>query len=160
LIVVLCCAVQGKMETKAQKQCKDYIRPLFKLCKQKEMPDTIRRNLVRMVDFCIEGEFVKVRPGPLTFLCEHQDLTFLVPCCRCQANAVYLQTAIGNAPWPIGLTMVGIHERTGREKIMENKVAHVMNNEMQRKYLTSVKRLMAYAQDKRPDVPPSKKVRS
>jgi len=32
-----------------------------------------------------------------------------------------------------------------------------MNNEMQRKYLTSIKRLMKYAQDKRPDVDPSKK---
>lgn len=39
-----------------------------------------------------------------------------------QAHEEYLRTAIGNAPWPIGLTMVGIHERTGREKIMSNKV--------------------------------------
>lgn len=38
------------------------------------------------------------------------------------------------------------------------QVAHIMNNEMQRKYLTSVKRLIKFAQDKRPDVPPSKKV--
>jgi hypothetical protein len=147
---------------------------------------------------------------------------------------VYLRTAIGNAPWPIGLTMVGIHERTGREKISSSKVrvlcvwcvsvcvvcvgggggvcvcgwwgcvwvcvwvcgggkrvdqlaiwmqhgpsdlmhavrlvahpahqqqrtlninnqqpttntqvAHIMNNEMQRKYLTSIKRLMRFAQ--------------
>lgn len=28
---------QGKMETKTQKQCKDYIRPLFKLCKAKQV---------------------------------------------------------------------------------------------------------------------------
>jgi pre-mRNA-splicing factor 18 len=54
--------------------------------------------------------------------------------------------------------MVGIHERTGRERISTNKVAHIMNNEMQRKYLTSVKRLMRFLQDKRPDVLPSKKV--
>jgi hypothetical protein len=39
-----------------------------------------------------------------------------------QAHEVYLRTAIGNAPWPIGLTMVGIHERTGREKISSSKV--------------------------------------
>lgn len=119
-----------------------------------------------------------------------------------QAHEVYLRTAIGNAPWPIGLTMVGIHERTGREKISSSKVrgvidmgglaglfwflvrsfflflflriewrhawslllnsfsltnmapkctythqvAHIMNNEMQRKYLTSIKRLMRFAQ--------------
>jgi pre-mRNA-splicing factor 18 len=54
--------------------------------------------------------------------------------------------------------MVGIHERSGREKISTSKVAHVMNNEAQRKYFTSVKRLMSYAQQKRPDVPPSMKV--
>jgi pre-mRNA-splicing factor 18 len=71
-----------------------------------------------------------------------------------------LRTAIGNAAWPIGLTMVGIHERAGREKISSSKVAHVMNNELQRKYLTSVKRLMTFAQSKRPDVPPSMKVLS
>ncbi len=40
-----------------------------------------------------------------------------------QAHEVYLRTAIGNAPWPIGLTMVGIHERTGREKISSSKVS-------------------------------------
>ena len=36
--------------------------------------------------------------------------------------------------------------------------AHVMNNEMQRKYLQSVKRLMRFEQDRRPEVAPSKKV--
>ena len=36
----------------------------------------------------------------------------------------------------------------------------MMNNELQRKYLTSVKRLISYAQSKAPDVPPSMKVLS
>lgn len=52
-----------------------------------------------------------------------------------QANDVYLQMAIGNAPWPIGVTMVGIHARTGREKIFAQHVAHVLNDETQRKYI-------------------------
>ena len=43
--------------------------------------------------------------------------------------------AIGNAPWPIGVTMVGIHARTGREKISARNVAHVLNDEIQRKYI-------------------------
>ena len=43
--------------------------------------------------------------------------------------------AIGNAPWPIGVTMVGIHARTGREKIFARNVAHVLNDETQRKYI-------------------------
>jgi Prp18 domain len=34
------------------------------------------------------------------------------------AHDIYMLTAIGNAPWPIGLTMVGIHERSGREKVI------------------------------------------
>jgi pre-mRNA-splicing factor 18 len=54
--------------------------------------------------------------------------------------------------------MVGIHERSGREKISTANVAHVMNNELQRKYFTSVKRLVSYAQAKREDVAPSMKV--
>ncbi|CAM9306879.1 unnamed protein product, partial [Ectocarpus sp. 8 AP-2014] len=80
--------VQGKLETKTQKQAKDYMRPLFKLCKQKALPDGILNNLVTMINFMKEGEFVR-------------------------ANDIYILTAIGNAPWPIGLTMVGIHERSG-----------------------------------------------
>jgi len=46
----------------------------------------------------------------------------LLPPWTGQAHEVYLRTAIGNAPWPIGITMVGIHERTGREKISSSKV--------------------------------------
>ena len=43
--------------------------------------------------------------------------------------------AIGNAPWPIVVTMVGIHARTGREKIFAQQIAHVLNNETQWKYI-------------------------
>jgi Prp18 domain len=46
----------------------------------------------QMIEFMKEGEFVR-------------------------AHDIYMLTAIGNAPWPIGLTMVGIHERSGREKV-------------------------------------------
>ncbi|GJZ96967.1 pre-mRNA-splicing factor 18 [Tanacetum coccineum] len=41
----------------------------------------------------------------------------------------YIRMAIGNAPWPIGETMVGIHVHSAREKIYTNSVAHVMNDE-------------------------------
>jgi pre-mRNA-splicing factor 18 len=37
---------QGKIDTKTQKQCKDYIRPLFKLCKRRDVPGDILVNLV------------------------------------------------------------------------------------------------------------------
>ncbi|XP_060734230.1 pre-mRNA-splicing factor 18 isoform X2 [Tachysurus vachellii] len=63
-----------------------------------------------------------------------------------KANDAYLQMAIGNAPWPIGVTMVGIHARTGREKIFSKHVAHVLNDETQRKYIQGLKRLMTICQ--------------
>jgi pre-mRNA-splicing factor 18 len=75
-----------------------------------------------------------------------------------QAHSAYMDVAIGRAAWPIGVTAVGIHARTGRAKIESNNVAHVMNSELQRKYLTSVKRLLTYRQSKAVDVDPSKKV--
>ena len=59
----------------------------------------------------------------------------LYVCMSLQANDAYLSMAIGNAPWPIGVTMVGIHARTGREKIFSQQIAHVLNDETQRKYI-------------------------
>ena len=125
----------GRNETKTLKQCKDYIRPLFKLCKTRRLEESLCQHLLRIVQYCEQGEFVK-------------------------ANDSYLDVAIGRAAWPIGVTMVGIHARSGRAKIESSNVAHVMNSELSRKYLTSVKRLVSYCQKKRQDVAPSKKVLS
>lgn len=52
-----------------------------------------------------------------------------------KAYDAYLRLAIGNAAWPIGVTNVGIHSRTGREKIFSQKIAHVLNDETQRKFI-------------------------
>lgn len=122
----------GKVETNKRKQCEEYIKPLFKLCKKKVVPVDILDKLVDMVKHCELGDFRT-------------------------ANDLYMRIAIGNACWPTGITMVGIHERSGREKISTSNVAHAMNNELQRKYLTSVKRLITFAQQKRTDVLPSMK---
>lgn len=46
MLVIWC--VAGKMETRTQKQCKDYIRPLFKLCKKEEVPLDILDKLLRV----------------------------------------------------------------------------------------------------------------
>ena len=124
----------GRNETKKVKQCKDYIRPLFQLCKRRQLDENMVEKLYAMVQFCEQGEFVR-------------------------AHDAYMDIAIGRAAWPIGVTMVGIHARTGRAKIESSNVAHVMNSELQRKYLTSVKRLLTYEQNQRTDVDPSKKVR-
>ena len=121
----------GKLETQSHLRCKEYLKPFFKMCNTQSVPPGILPNLYALVTCCEEHDFVG-------------------------AHDWYIKTAIGNSAWPIGLTMVGIHERSSREKI--SKVAHVMNNEQQRKYLTSLKRLMSYAQNQLPDVAPSKKV--
>ena len=86
-----------------------------------------------------------------------QALLEVVKCCmrRDYLSAVdnYIKLAIGNSPWPIGVTMVGIHERSAREKIYTNSVAHIMNDETTRKYLQSVKRLITFCQRKYPTDP-------
>lgn len=123
----------GKNETKTLKQCKDYIRPLFKQLKTRKLEEGLLHHMIKIVDYCKEGEFVR-------------------------AHDAYLDLAIGRSAWPIGVTMVGIHARSGRAKIEAANVAHVMNSELHRKYLTSVKRLMTYAQKKADHVDPSKKV--
>ncbi|GBF99791.1 pre-mRNA-splicing factor [Raphidocelis subcapitata] len=66
------------------------------------------------------------------------------------ANDVYLKLAIGNSPWPIGVTSVGIHERSAREKISHvmnaSGKAHIMNDEATRKYFQAIKRLTSVLQ--------------
>ena len=47
----------------------------------------------------------------------------------------YLEMAIGNGAWPLGVTQVGIHSRTGRERISSSHVAHVLNDETARKFI-------------------------
>jgi pre-mRNA-splicing factor 18 len=82
-----------------------------------------------------------------------------------KASDAYYRMAIGNAPWPIGVTNVGIHTRTGREKLFSQHIAHVLNDEVQRKYIQvggmharvltnqGLKRLMTYCQKRFPTDP-------
>jgi pre-mRNA-splicing factor 18 len=62
------------------------------------------------------------------------------------ANNGYLELSIGRAAWPIGVTMVGIHERSAREKLHNGERGHVMGDEVTRKYLQSIKRCLTFAQ--------------
>jgi pre-mRNA-splicing factor 18 len=126
-------AASRRNEIKTYKQCKDYIRPLFKLLQRRTVEPQMLKNLLKIVHHSERDEYV-------------------------QAHSAYMDVAIGRAAWPIGVTAVGIHARTGRSKIESNNVAHVMNSELQRKYLTSVKRLLTYRQSKAVDVDPSRKV--
>jgi pre-mRNA-splicing factor 18 len=70
-----------------------------------------------------------------------------------RAHDKYIELAIGNAPWPMGVTMVGIHERSGRSRIYKSQVAHILNDDNTKKYLQSVKRIMSLYQRKYPNCP-------
>jgi pre-mRNA-splicing factor 18 len=61
------------------------------------------------------------------------------------ATTTYLELAIGNAPWPIGATMVGIHERSSREKLFSEKLAHIMDDQQRKRAILSVKGLISFA---------------
>ncbi|CAA6667299.1 unnamed protein product [Spirodela intermedia] len=119
---------KGKSMVATFKQCARYISPLFKFCRKKVLPDDIREALLVVVNCCMKRDYLA-------------------------AMDQYIKLAIGNAPWPIGVTMVGIHERSAREKIYTNSVAHIMNDETTRKYLQSVKRLMTLCQRRYPALP-------
>ncbi|XP_031474031.1 uncharacterized protein LOC116246340 [Nymphaea colorata] len=119
---------KGKSMVATFKQCARYLNPLFKFCRKRVLPDDIRQALRVVVDCCMERDYLA-------------------------AMDQYIKLAIGNAPWPIGVTMVGIHERSAREKIYTNSVAHIMNDETTRKYLQSVKRLMTFCQRRYPTMP-------
>jgi len=54
----------------------------------------------------------------LAMICEYMQQREYV-----KANDTYYLMSIGNSPWPIGVTMVGIHERSAREKIFSHQVA-------------------------------------
>ncbi|KAL7084205.1 hypothetical protein ACP275_14G211000 [Erythranthe tilingii] len=119
---------KGKSMVATFKQCARYLNPLFKFCRKKVLPDDIRQALMLVVNCCMRRDYLAAM--------DH-----------------YIRMAIGNAPWPIGVTMVGIHERSAREKIYTNSVAHIMNDETTRKYLQSIKRLMTFAQRRYPTMP-------
>ncbi|OAD65970.1 hypothetical protein PHYBLDRAFT_119629, partial [Phycomyces blakesleeanus NRRL 1555(-)] len=118
-------STQGKRAAVLQKQTAEYIKPLLKQLKKRSLEPDI---LARVAEITHHMQNRRYR----------------------DAQDSYLQLSIGNAPWPIGVTMVGIHERSAREKIFSSQVAHVLNDETSRKWIQSVKRLMTFAQSKYP----------
>lgn len=122
-------SVQGRIASATQKQTRQFMKPFFKLLKTEDgLSKDILKATENIAHECMKGNFIK-------------------------ADEYYLTMAIGNAAWPMGVTMVGIHERAGREKIFSNQVAHVLNDETQRKYIQSIKRLMTYCMEHYPKGP-------
>ncbi|KAF9466453.1 Prp18 domain-containing protein [Collybia nuda] len=116
---------QGKLAAATQVQSAEYLKPLFKALRSRNLPADVLARMAEIVHYMQERQYQR-------------------------ANDSYLRLSIGNAPWPIGVTMVGIHERSAREKISADQVAHVLNDEVSRKYIQSLKRLLTFSQTKYP----------
>ncbi|KAL3896186.1 MAG: hypothetical protein SGCHY_004235 [Lobulomycetales sp.] len=124
---------RGKITTSNQKMCGEYLKPFYKqLRKDSVSPDVLLR-VTEICDFMQQREYQK-------------------------ANDAYIKLSIGNAPWPIGVTAVGIHERSNRDKLSVSNVGHVLNDEVERKWIQSIKRLITFVQSIRPPEDLSKAV--
>lgn len=113
-------SLQGRKATSTFGETARYLKPLFKQLQQDNQlaPDVLYRA-AQIIAHCQRREYVS-------------------------ANDAYLRLSIGNAPWPIGVTMVGIHERSAHDKL--SNVAHALNDEATRKWIQSLKRLLTLCQ--------------
>ncbi|KAI9769476.1 MAG: mRNA splicing protein prp18 [Candelina submexicana] len=118
---------QGKAAYNGMVQARENMRPLFRRFERGELEDGILEPVVDIVKAAQERRYV-------------------------DANDGYLTLSIGKAAWPIGVTMVGIHERSAREKLHESDkgAAHIMSDEVTRKFLQSIKRCLSFAQTRWP----------
>ncbi|THV47329.1 hypothetical protein BGAL_0318g00060 [Botrytis galanthina] len=111
----------SKAAYNAMVQSKDNMTPLFRKFEKGDLDEDILGPVVEIVKAAQEKRYV-------------------------DANDGYLRLSIGKAAWPIGVTMVGIHERSAREKLHETDKGHVMGDEITRKFLQSIKRCLSFAQ--------------
>ena len=128
-----CRPAAAKEAEKKFRQCKTDIQPLLRMCKQKCVPKAMLNHIHKITKSIDSREYK-------------------------QAHDEYMLLAIGNAPWPMGVTAVGIHARRGRENIQEGKIAHAMDDEQTRKICASLKRILTYCQTRDKAVTPSEKV--
>lgn len=120
-------STQGRAAENAMLQSRENMRPLFKKFETGDVDNAILQPIVEIVGAAQERRYV-------------------------DANDGYLRLSIGKAAWPIGVTMVGIHERSAREKLGEGEggKAHIMSDEVTRKFLQSIKRCLSFAQTRWP----------
>ncbi|KAH0548577.1 hypothetical protein GP486_007880 [Trichoglossum hirsutum] len=118
---------QGKQAYTAMVQARENMRPLFRRFEKGDLEAGVLAPVVDIVRAAQERRYV-------------------------DANDGYLTLSIGKAAWPIGVTMVGIHERSAREKLHESGKgqAHIMSDEVTRKFLQSIKRCLSFAQTRWP----------
>ena len=108
-------------ELEKYKQCSQNIRPLLSLLQERKLNQVILDKLFKVMVFA-----------------ENKDLL--------NANDRYIDLSIGNAAWPMGLTMVGIHQRTGKSSVAPSQVAYILNDEVTKKFLQSIRRILSFLQ--------------
>ncbi|KAK1237865.1 hypothetical protein MKX08_002444 [Trichoderma sp. CBMAI-0020] len=111
----------SKIAYSAMVQTRENMKPLFRKFESGDLDDSLLQPIIEIVQALQERRYV-------------------------DANDGYLRLSIGKAAWPIGVTMVGIHERSAREKLHDGEKGHVMGDEVTRKYLQSIKRCLTFAQ--------------
>ena len=78
---------QGKTAASAMEQSRENLRPLFKKLESGDIENGVLEPIIEIVRAAQRRRYV-------------------------EANDAYLTLSIGKAAWPIGVTMVGIHERS------------------------------------------------
>ncbi|KAF4673621.1 Pre-mRNA-splicing factor 18 [Perkinsus chesapeaki] len=120
----------GRNKTAQYRQSKQYLRPLLSRLKAGSLDPEIQTKLHSI--------------AKLSGLKKYRE-----------ANEFYMLLAIGDAPWPVGVTQWGIQDRAANDKIGSNQCAHILNDETTRKYIQCVKRLITKSQEMWPTDDPS-----
>lgn len=120
--------LEGKSQTQVYTECKRVFWNLYDLLAKHTCNETILRKIYHLAHYCWIKEYKLALDN-------------------------YMDLSIGNAPWPIGVTMVGIHERSGRAKIFSSQIAHIMNDEAQKQIILNMKRLLTFCQKRFPTTP-------
>ncbi|KAI3418936.1 hypothetical protein GPALN_008031 [Globodera pallida] len=116
-------SAEGRLQAGMHKQTVEHLSPLMKSLEKYTVNNDIRLYLTNIAKLCVV------------------ERNYLV------ASTAYMEMSIGNAPWPVGVTRSGIHQRPGSSKAYVSNVAHVMNDETQRKYIHGLKRIMSKCQE-------------
>lgn len=117
-----------RQEVLAYGQLRSFIKPFFIDLQTQNVPHEVLQKVREIVNFLKKGEYVR-------------------------ASDTYYKMSIGNAAWPIGITGIGIHERSSHERIAVSEVGHILNDETQRKYIQAIKRCMTFIQNTTPHQP-------
>ncbi|KAI9372610.1 hypothetical protein BJX61DRAFT_434624 [Aspergillus egyptiacus] len=119
-------SLQGRQAYNAMVQSRENMTPLIRKFEKSDIDDSVLQHIVEIIYKAQQRRYV-------------------------DANDAYLRLSIGKAAWPIGVTMVGIHERSAREKLHQgDRQAHILSDEITRKYLQSIKRCLSFAQTRWP----------